>query len=543
MLRVVGHIALVATLIVASGEPVLAQDAATEHTLILHPDQPGPTIHRDLFGQFAEHLGEGIYGGIWVGRDSSIPNVRGIRTDVVEALRALKVPNVRWPGGCYAEEYHWRDGIGPEDQRPTTLNSSWGGVMEPNTFGTHEFMDFIDQIGSEAYLTVNVASGSVEEAADWLEYMTTVQPTTLGKERVANGHSAPYRIKYLGIGNESWGCGGAMTPETYVAQLRTYSQFVRNYNPAQNPPPAEAGGVRPERSPDAMQRVAVGPDATNTAYTEAVMSAWRGGPAWYWTFEALALHFYTWGGTPMRAPAVDFSERDYASFLKDTLRMDRIITTHSEIMDRYDPKKKVALAVDEWGAWLRPAPGTNPSFLEQENSLRDAILTALNFNIFARHADRVRVANIAQMVNVLQASIMTDGEKMLLTPTYYVHRMYVPFQDATLIPVEFDAGQYQNGSISLPQIDAIAARSTEGQVWIALANVDPSRGATVTADVSGLSVSAAVGEVLTGPAVNTGNTFEMPDSVVPRNLKVPAADGKLILSLPPGSVMVVRLEE
>ena len=189
----------------------------------MHPEKPGPAINRDIFGQFAEQLGNGIYGGVWVGKDSPISNVRGIRTDVVQALRALQVPNVRWPGGCYAEIYHWRDGIGPADKRPTTYNISWGSSTDTNAFGTDEFMDFVNQIGSDAYITVNVGSGTVEEAANWLEYLTTNQPTTLGKERAANGHAAPYRVKFLGIGNENEACGGAMTAQAYVDRMKTYS--------------------------------------------------------------------------------------------------------------------------------------------------------------------------------------------------------------------------------------------------------------------------------------------------------------------------------
>src|SRR5205823_1454872 len=193
----------------------------------------GPKIDRNLFGQFAEHLGRGIYEGVWVGRDSRIPNTRGIRNDVVAALKAIRVPNVRWPGGCFADEYHWRKGIGPADRRPRTLNPNWGGVIEPNSFGTHEFMDFLDQIGADAYISVNVGSGTPQEAAEWLEYLTTPQQTTLAKERAANGRPAPYKVAFLGIGNESWDCGGNMTPDYYLSQPKIYSLFVRNFNPAQ----------------------------------------------------------------------------------------------------------------------------------------------------------------------------------------------------------------------------------------------------------------------------------------------------------------------
>ena len=525
-----------------SSEPAQAstpgegQTSPTTPSLTVHADQTGPIISRDLFGQFAEHLGEGIYGGVWVGKGSSIPNVRGIRTDVVQALRAIKVPNVRWPGGCFADEYHWRKGIGPADQRPTTLNSNWGGVQEPNTFGTDEFMDFLGQIGAEAYVSVNVGSGTPAEAADWLEYMTAPPVTTIAKERVANGHQEPYRVKYLGIGNESWGCGGPFSPDAYIDRMKVFSHFTHNVNPAQNGPnPFQPG-------PDAMKRIAVGPDGGKTEYTEAVMKAWKARD-WSWNIEGLSLHSYTIGGFYMTSPATGFGEKEYASFLKETLGMEGLVAKHSAIMDTYDPQKKVALVVDEWGAWLKPMPGTNPSFLKQQNSLRDAILAALNLDIFARHADRVRMSNIAQMVNVLQAMILTDKEKMLLTPTYYVYKMYVPFQDAAFIPTNLQTGEYKLGDITMPQVDALAARAKDGHVWLALTNIDPNRPADVHARVEGTAAKSARGEVLTAPQVDSVNTFEAPNAVVPKPFSIAAANGELVLHLPPKSVTVVRLEE
>lgn len=517
------------------GAPVRAEPASAAPSLRIHADQAGPVISRDIFGQFAEHLGQGIYGGVWVGRDSKIPNVRGIRADVVQALRAIKVPNVRWPGGCFADEYHWRNGVGPS--RVATINANWGNTLEPNTFGTDEFMDFIEQIGSEAYLTVNVGSGTPEEAAEWLEYMTTDQPSTLGKERVANGHKAAYRVKYLGIGNESWGCGGAMRAEAYVDRMKAYSLFVHNLNPTQG------RAIRWVRGPGEMQRIAVGPDGDKTEYTEAVMKATLDSAPWRWGIEGLSLHQYTMGSRPMSSSATGFSEKEYATFVRETLGMEKLIATHSAIMDRYDPKKKVALAVDEWGVWLAPQPGTNPMFLRQQNSLRDAIMASLNLNIFARHADRVRMTNIAQMVNVLQSMILTDQEKMLLTPTYYIYKMYVPFQDAQFIPVSLHPGEYSIEGQTLPRVDAIAARGRDGKLWLSLTNIDPNRTADVAADVQGASAKDAVGQVLTAPKIDSVNTFDAPSSVRPKPFSARAVGGRLVLHLPPKSVTVVQLAE
>src|SRR5438067_7699234 len=417
--------------------PTVAQQAAPPPVhLEVQANRPGATINRDIFGQFAEHLGTGIYGGIWVGPDSPIPNVRGIRSDVVQALRAIRVPNVRWPGGCFGDNYHWRNGIGPRAQRPATLNPDWAGVIEPNSFGTEEYFDFLGQIGAEAFISENVGSGTMQEAADWFEYMTSEKPTTLAKQRAANGHPAPYKIKVLGIGNESWGCGGAMSPEHYVEEMKRFAHFTRNYNPVQQSPAT------------AMKRVAVGWDSGNSDYSEAVMKAWKD-KVWSWDIDGLSLHGYTIPNTwDKKGPSVGFGESEYAKAINATLKMKEWIAKQSAIMDKYDPDKKVGLYVDEWGIWTDPDPGSNPGFLQQQNTLRDAIIAALNLNIFMRNADRVRGANIAQMINVLQAMILTDGSKIVLTPTYHVYRMYVPFQDATLVAVNFDAGTYRNGNVA-----------------------------------------------------------------------------------------------
>jgi alpha-N-arabinofuranosidase len=494
--------------------------------------KPGAKIDHNIFGQFAEHLGHGVYEGIWVGPDSTIPNTRGIRNDVVAALKAIKVPNVRWPGGCFADEYHWRKGIGPTDRRVVTLNPNWGGVIEPNTFGTHEFMDFLDQIGAEAYISINVGSGAPQEAAEWLEYMTSAQPTTLAKERAANGHPAPYKVGYLGIGNESWDCGGNMTPDYYLSQLKIYSRFVRNFNPAQ-------------QDKQQMLKIAVGPGGGEprwTDWTEAIMKAYQH-RQWSWDINGLSMHSYTVMKWPPSYASVGFGETEYAQILKSTLDMDSLITKHSAIMDKYDPQKRVALVVDEWGAWYAPLPGSDPGFLVQQNSLRDAILAALNLNIFARHADRVRMANIAQMINVLQAMIMTDKERMVLTPTYYVFKMYVPFQGATFVPVTFDAGTYTHGNISLPRIDAIAAKDTGGKLWLAITNLDPNQPIEIEASLAGVTAKSAAGDTLTAPKVDSVNTFEAPHTVAPKSFSAKVPAGKLVLKLEPKSVTVISIEQ
>jgi alpha-L-arabinofuranosidase len=525
---------IICVLFISFALTVMAQTGPTSDAnkvrLSIDASKPGAKIDRNIFGQFAEHLGHGVYEGIWVGTDSNIPNTRGIRNDVVAALKALKVPNVRWPGGCFADEYHWRKGIGP--QRVVSLNPNWGGVIEPNTFGTHEFMDFLDQIGAEAYLSVNVGSGTPQEAAEWLEYLTTSQPTTLGNERAANGHPAPYKIAYLGIGNESWDCGGNMTPDYYLSQLKIYSRFVRNFNPAQ-------------QDKQQMLKIAVGPGGNEPRFvewTEAVMKAWQN-HQWSWDINGLSMHNYTVLRWDNKFASVGFGETEYSQILKSTLDMEGLVSRYSAIMDKYDPQKKIALVVDEWGGWYAPLPGSNPGFLVQQNSLRDALLAALNLNIFARHADRVRVSNIAQMINVLQAMIMTDKEKMVLTPTYYVYKMYVPFQDATFVPVAFDAGVYRHGDISLPRVDAIAAKDATGKLWLEVTNLDPNQSIEIEATLTGITGKSAVGQTLTAPKVDSVNSFEAPNTVMPKPVSTSVQGGRLTLKLEPKSVTVIGIEQ
>ena len=533
--------------------PVAVQAAVTPGVLTVRADQPGPVINRDIFGQFAEHLGRGIYDGVWVGKTSKIPNVRGIRSDVVNALRAIKVPVVRWPGGCFADEYHWRDGIGPASSRKTTINTNWAGAAEPNSFGTEEFMDFADQIGAEAYISVNVGSGTVQEAADWLEYMTAAAPATAAKERAANGHVAPYKVKYLGLGNEMWGCGGPFTAEEYVTKMKPFAHFVHNQNPDQAPPRIDFAAIAKDlmsgkpmdglpRNPNGMLRIAAGPNSADPSYTEVIMKAWKSKSPIYWDIDGISLHQYTWGTMPFNEPATGFGEQNYAVVLKQTTAMERTVALHSATMDKYDPKKHVALVVDEWGVWLKPTAGTEQMYLQQQQSLRDGIAAAMNLNIFARHADRVRMTNIAQMVNVLQAMIQTDGSKMVLTPTYHIYKMYVPFQNATLLPITYNPGEYKVGTVTLPQIDVIAAKAKDGKVWLSLINLDASNPVDFSGGVQGVSATSAVGEVLTAERVDTVNSFDAPSAVMPKPVSFKASGGNLVLKLPPKSVTVVRLE-
>ncbi|WP_454828707.1 alpha-N-arabinofuranosidase [Pseudoxanthomonas wuyuanensis] len=507
----------IAALLPATG---IAQSNPVPVQAMLRADQPGATVSRNLFGQFAEHLGFGIYGGIWVGEDSKIPNTRGYRNDVVAALKQLEVPVVRWPGGCFADEYHWREGIGPRDQRPVRVNTHWGGVEEPNTFGTHEFMDFAELIGADAYVSGNVGNGTPEEMASWVEYITSDTQSTLANERRKNGRDKPWTLPYFGIGNELWGCGGHMRAE-YAADLhRRYQTFVKAA-PGQN-----------------TVKVAAGANSDDYHWTEVMMR--EAGKH----MGAMSVHYYAVsGGWPPKRSSTDFAEDEWIEGLSSALKMDELITRHKAIMDKYDPDKKVALYVDEWGTWYAGLPGVNPGFLHQQNTLRDALVASLTIDIFAHHADRVKMGNIAQMVNVLQAMILTQGEKMLLTPTYHVFDLYKPFKDGTYLPLEIAAPQYKHGEWAVPGVHGSSVRGKDGHVYVALTNLDPNRSASVSVRLQGqAAVSAVSGRILTAPQITSHNTFDSPESVKPADFSgVRLEGGQLKVDLPAKAVVMLQL--
>lgn len=499
-----------------------AQNAEPNKSLlVIHSDQPKGMIHRNIYGQFAEHLGRLIYEGLWVGEDSPIPNTRGLRNDVIGALKELQIPVLRWPGGCFADEYHWRDGIGPRHQRPKRPNASWGGV-ESNAFGTHEFMDLCEMLGADPYINGNLGSGSPQEMMEWIEYMTSDSDSTLAQLRRRNGRDKPWKVPYFAVGNESWGCGGQMRPEYYADEYRRYATFIKNY------------------SGNRVQKLAVGSHDDNYAWTEVLMAqAAR-------FMDGLSLHYYTlptsnWG---RKGSATAFGEKEWHSTLVRTLRIEEYIRKHGAIMDKYDPQKRVGLMVDEWGTWYDPEPGKDLGALYQQNTLRDAVVAGVNLNIFNNHSDRVKMANIAQMVNVLQAMVLTDKEKMILTPTYHVFRMYKVHQGATLIPVDLEAPEYTLDQASVPSLSASASRDKEGRLHLSLVNLDPNRAAEITAKIPGTAVSRLSGEVLTASAMNAMNTFDHPNAIQPTPFKgYRIQDGQIQLTIPSKSVLVLELQE
>lgn len=493
---------------------------SAQNKIVLHPENAKQTISKDIYGHFAEHLGHCIYGGIYVGADSKIPNTNGYRNDVVEALKALKIPVLRWPGGCFADTYHWKDGIGPKEKRPSIINTNWGGVTEDNSFGTHEFLDFCELLGCDAYVNLNVGSGDVREAAEWVEYITSVNESPMTQLRKQNGREDPWNVKYFGIGNENWGCGGNMEPEYYADLYRRFATFC--------------GG--------APYRIACGATADDPNWTEVLMKKTE---KQHSITQGLSLHKYTlpintWTGS--KGSATDFKEDLWYSTVSEAWAMDSLLDLHIGIMQKYDPNNEVGVIFDEWGCWYDVEPGTNPGFLFQQNTMRDAIVAGMGLNIFNNHAERVQMANIAQMVNVLQAVILTKDEQMVLTPTYYVFKMYADHQGAKLIPTDVQSNKYTFEGKSTKTICASASEK-DGVVTLTLVNLNPNKGETVDIELGSTPAKNMKGEIVTAQKMNDYNDFGKAEKITlkPFNSGVQkSSKGTLKIEMP--AMSVVKLQ-
>lgn len=477
-------------------------------------------IDKNIYGHFAEHLGTCIYGGFYVGENSKlVPHTEGVRNDVIAALKKLKVPVLRWPGGCFADTYHWKDGVGPKEKRPTIVNQWWGGVTEDNSFGTHDFLNMCEAIGSEPYLAGNIGSGTVQEMADWVQYVNFNGVSPMSKWRQENGRDSAWGVRYWGVGNEAWGCGGNMVPEYYANEYRKYATFMNNYDNAK------------------VFRIASGASSGDLNWTEVLM---KNIPLHM--VEGIALHHYAITSWSKKGASINFPEDEYAATMRVTYEMDDLIRKHSAIMDRYDPKKRVALVVDEWGTWYDPLPGTNPGFLQQQNTMRDAMVAGVTLNIFNNHADRVRMANLAQTINVLQAVILTDKEKLLLTPTFHVMEMYNVHQDAQLVPVSFTSPVYARGKDTLDAVSVSASVDKSGKTHISIVNIDPNKKQDIQINI-GMAVKTVTGRILQSAKIQDHNTFDQPEKVKPVNFTGAKMNGKqLSLSAPPASVIVLELQ-
>lgn len=501
----------------------LGQLLFAQNSIVLFPEKAKDTINKNIYGHFAEHLGHCIYGGFYVGdNNKKIPNKDGIRLDVIDALKKLKVPVLRWPGGCFADNYHWKDAIGPKDKRKHIENVSWGNVREDNSFGTNEFLDMCEMMGAAPYLAVNVGGGTVQEAAEWVQYTNHDNGTSyLTDIRQQSGRTKPWNVKYWGVGNESWDCGGHMTADYYVNEYKKYATFMTSYS-----------------NTEGLFRIAVGPGTEDYNWTETVMSKVP-----LKMIDGLSVHHYSVINWSNKGSATNFSEEEYFKTMQQAWRMENFIAKNSEVMDRYDPKKKVALIVDEWGGWYETEPGTNSAFLYQQNSMRDAMIAALTLNIFNNHCDRVRMANLAQTINVLQAVILTKEEKMILTPTYHVMEMYNVHQDALLLPLNLVSNDYKLGDKKIQAVSASASKDKKGAIHISLANMDVAKDQEVTIDLGDLTAKSLTGRILTAGKVQDHNSFDNPEKVKPFVFSDAKLKGKeIIVKMPPFSVVVLEIK-
>lgn len=503
----------------------LSLSAQKSASISLDADKGTQIIPKEIYGQFAEHLGSCIYGGLWVGENSDIPNTNGYRTDVLNALKDLKVPVLRWPGGCFADEYHWMDGIGPKENRPKMVNNNWGGTIEDNSFGTHEFLNLCELIGCEPYISGNVGSGTVEELAKWVEYMTSEGDSPMARLRRKNGRDKAWKVKYLGVGNESWGCGGSMRPEYYSDLYRRYATYCRNYDD------------------NRLFKIASGASDYDYNWTKVLMDRVGG------RMDGLSLHYYTvtgWDGS--KGSATQFDTDDYYWTLGKCREIEDVLEKHIAIMDEKDPKNQVALMLDEWGTWWDVEPGTNPGHLYQQNTLRDAFVASLSLDIFHKYTKRLKMANIAQIVNVLQSMILTQGDKMVLTPTYYVFKMYNVHQDATYLPIDVKCevakleGE-RNKNRELPMLSATASKNAQGVIHISLSNVDAKERQVVTIDLANVQGKQVAGEILTAAKLTDHNSFDQPDQVK----AVPFSGAKLkknvlTVDLPAKSIVTLEIK-
>jgi len=488
----------------------------------INPNDKTGTISPHIYGHFAEHLGRCIYEGVWVGEDSPIPNTGGLRLDVVEALKRLKPPVIRWPGGCFADDYHWQDGVGPREERPRRVNIHWGEVIETNAFGTQEFVRFCRMVGAEPYICGNVGSGTVRELREWVEYCNFPGDSTLARQRAADGSLEPLNVNYWGVGNENWGCGGSFSPEDYGSEFRRYATYVRGFG-------------KP------LFVVACGPPSNEIEWTVRFFRKLRVDYRDFRNIRGFAAHYYC--GTA--GTATEYTVDQWYELIGKGLRMEELVVQQRAAMDAYDPERKVKLIVDEWGTWHPVEKGTRPRFLYQQNTLRDALVAATTLDIFNRHADKVYMANIAQTINVLQAMILTREEAMLLTPTYHVYEMYVPHQGATAVRtvVESDQVSYNvaGEGKAIPAVSGSASLAKD-TLFLTLTNCQADAETEVELDLlGGAAARSGTARVLSGE-IHAHNTFDAPDAVQPQAAQMQVEGPSFTLLLPPASVNAFQIQ-
>ena len=512
-------------------QPATAPSPA-DTEITLRPGLAGLTINPQIYGHFVEHLGGVIYDGIWVGRDSKIPNVRGIRRQFIDDLKAINAPNFRWPGGCFADGYHWRDGIGPAEKRPRTYNYWQQNTpqevrgIETNQFGVHEFMNLCRQTGAEPYVAGNVGSGTVQEFHDWVNYCNAPAGTlTLADERAANGDRDPFKIKYWGIGNESWGCGGDMAPEEY-AQL--YRDFVTQF---------------PNHLPAFL--IATGPRGHSldhdVGWTRGFFQGMKGRKS---RVDGFSLHYYT-DFRQTKFQAAKFSPPEWYSVLLKGLAIEKAILDNWTVMTEFDPQHQTKFIVDEWGNWYPPGEEIAPGFtISQPITLRDALHTALTFDIFHRHLDKIAMANVAQTINCLHSLFLAHEDKFVRTPVYYVFQLYQAHMNGRVVPMEISGDQQSvtafEGPAKMPLVYGSASvKGPDLAVTLTNPSLDSSRAVRLRLD--GANVSAAKAQVLTHEDRQAANTFAAPNLVSIANLPATADGSYVRVTLPKQSVVALTL--
>ena len=512
-------LAATAAPMVASGMFQTSKSAATAK-LNIRVDAKADRISRHIYGHFAEHLGRCVYDGIWVGPDSSIPNINGFRKDVVAALKAMKIPNLRWPGGCFADQYQWRDGIGPRKDRPRTVNIHWGNYVEDNSFGTHEFMDLCELLECDAYVAFNVGSGTPAQMAAWIEYMTFDGDSTLARERKKNGREQPWKLPFAGIGNENWGCGGNMTPEFYADQMNQFLVYARNFGK------------------NRMTKIGCGPNVEDYNWAEVLLKKQRG-------IQGLSWHYYThYPNWREKGAALADDVASWHGTLERAVHTEEILTKADAIFDQVDPQNKIGLYFDEWGTWHRTEQGDTA--LYQQNTIRDALVASASLDCFHGHRKRIRMTNIAQVLNVLQSVILTEvsggKDRMLLTPTYHVFEMNKVHHDAIGVPIDIESPDYTVGEKTIKQLSASASVAEDGTLNVSLSNLHHENAIEIDAELKGANASRIVGRLLTAAALNAHNTFDAPETVKPVEFtEAKIAGGKLKLTLPARSFAVMSI--
>jgi alpha-L-arabinofuranosidase len=484
-------------------------------------DQAIGTIRPEVYGQFAEHIGGVIYDGIWVGHDSKIANTDGIRQAIIDHVKTLGPVVVRWPGGCFADRYHWRDGIGPASKRPRRFGR-WREETESNQFGTHEFLRFCRLCGVRPYLAANVGTGTPEEFQQWVEYCNApAGSTTLADERVTNGDREPFHVEYWGVGNESWGCGGKFIPEDYCREYRRFVEWLPKYDTV-------------------LFRIAAGPNSNDLDWTRRFFARWADGSRA--DLEGWAPHYYC--GTT--GHALNFSVDQWYEQLHKANRMETLIKDQWAAMGEFDRRHEVKLVIDEWGSWHPAGTEINPRHLfEQMGTLRDALVAALSLDTFNRHADKVRMANVAQLVNNLHSLFLADGDKFVATPTYHVYTMYRGHQDARAVRIDVQAPdtsfQVRGGTERITRLAGSASRTRDGRATLTLAHLHASEPADVHISLHGGAAREVRHTVLTHNELNAHNTFERPDVVTPRTTTLDVRGAELRCTLPPASVNALEV--